>query len=77
MIEGAFQSMQHDHFFTALSHDRTEMKDRFVFAAPFPLLGPLAEMMVLKRYMRNLLMRRNAILKQVAESEQWTKLLPA
>ena len=77
MIEGAYRSMQHDHFFKALSSDKTEMKDRCVFAAPLPLLGRLAEMVVLERYMRNLLTHRNAILKQVAESEQWRKLLPA
>ena len=76
MIEGAFRSMQHDHFFQTITPDRTEMKDRFVFAAPIPLLGPIAEMLVLKRYMTNLLLHRNEILKQVAESDQWINLLP-
>ena len=77
MIEGAFRLMQHDHFFKALSPGKTEMKDRFVFAAPLPLLGLLAEKLVLKRYMQRLLMHRNEILKQVAESDQWKRLLPA
>lgn len=68
MIEGAFKSMQHDHFFRALSSGRTEMKDLFIFAAPVPVLGLIAENLVLKHYMLNLLKHRNAILKQVAES---------
>ena len=77
MIEGAFRSMQHDHFFREFSPGKTEMKDKFVFAAPVPLLGLIAEKLVLKRYMRNLLTHRNAILKQVAESNQWAKFLVA
>ena len=76
MIEGAFRSMQHDHVFGALAAHRTEMTDRFVFAAPLPLLGLIAERLVLERYMRNFLTRRNLILKQLAESDQWTKFLP-
>jgi ligand-binding SRPBCC domain-containing protein len=43
MIEGAFQFMQHDHFFESLGPNLTEMRDRFVFTAPLPLLGLLAE----------------------------------
>ena len=76
MMEGAFQFMQHDHFFKELSPGRTEMEDRFVFAAPFAFLGLLSEKLVLKRYMRTLLTHRNAILKQVAESDKWMELLP-
>ena len=77
MVEGVFRSMQHDHFFQQLAPGRTEMKDRFIFAAPLPVLGLLAEWLLLKPYMRNLLEHRNAILKQVAESDQWMELLPA
>lgn len=76
MIEGAFRSMRHDHFFKALSAGRTEMTDRFVFAAPLPVLGLIAERLVLRRYMCDLLVCRNEILKRVAESEQWKRVLP-
>ncbi|MGI4756205.1 MAG: SRPBCC family protein [Janthinobacterium lividum] len=76
MIEGAFRTMQHDHFFNALTPHRTEMRDRFAFAAPLPVLGLIAEKLVLRRYMQNLLAHRNDVLKQVAESEQWRSLLP-
>ena len=76
MIEGAFRSMQHDHFFNPLAPSVTEMKDHFVFAAPIPILGRLAEILILKRYMANLLEHRNLVLKQVAESDRWVDLLP-
>jgi ligand-binding SRPBCC domain-containing protein len=67
MIDGAFRVMWHDHFFRALPEDATEMKDIFCFAAPIPLLGRLAEMIVLRRYMQALLLERNAVLKRIAE----------
>ncbi len=76
MIQGAFRFMKHDHTFRTLSSGTTEMKDVFYFAAPFPVLGWLAEMMVLRRYMRALLRERNTIVKQIAESVEWQRYLP-
>jgi len=76
MIQGAFRFMKHDHFFRSLSSSQTEMKDVFCFAAPLPVLGRLAEIIVLRRYMRNLLHERNVAIKQIAESSDWTRYLP-
>ena len=77
MLEGAFKFMQHDHFFDAVSENETEMRDRFRFAAPLPVLGPLAERLFLRRYMERFLKHRNEILKQVAESSKWRDYLPS
>jgi len=68
MIRGAFHSMEHDHHFRALSSGQTEMRDVFRFAAPWGLLGRVAEAWVLRSYMGNLLAERNAALKQTAEA---------
>jgi ligand-binding SRPBCC domain-containing protein len=68
MIRGPFRFMQHDHIFRSLSADQTEMEDIFRFAAPLPVLGKIAEMLFLRRYMRSLLRERNTVLKQIAES---------
>jgi ligand-binding SRPBCC domain-containing protein len=76
MISGAFQSMDHDHFFRVLSPDRTEMKDIFRFAAPIPVLGRIAEVLVLRSYMRTLLQERNTVIKEIAESGRWRNYLP-
>lgn len=76
MVRGIFQCMTHDHYFRPLPSGETEMKDVFCFAAPLPVLGFLAEVLVLRRYMRNLLQERNGIIKQVAESSEWQKYLP-
>jgi ligand-binding SRPBCC domain-containing protein len=75
MLAGAFACMQHDHFFLALPNGATQMRDEFGFAAPIPLLGLVAERLVLDHYMRNLLRERNAIIKQVAESDAWSNFL--
>ena len=68
MIRGVFRFMQHDHLFRALSCDETEMQDIFRFAAPLAFFGRLAEIAVLRRYMRSMLRERNTVLKEIAES---------
>ena len=80
MLRGAFRSMQHDHYFRELrsagdGSPRTEMVDEFRFSAPLPWLGGLAEFFVLRRYMRKLLRERNAVIQQVAESDEWRRYL--
>ena len=77
MLEGAFKFMQHDHFFSAPSDAETEMKDRFVFAAPLAILGRVAEQLFLTRYMDRFLRQRNEILRQVAESDRWRDFMPS
>jgi len=77
MTQGIFRCMQHDHFFRPLSADTTGMKDVFCFAAPLPVLGRLAEMALLRRYMHALLRERNAVLKEIAESPEWQRYLPS
>jgi hypothetical protein len=51
------------------------MKDVFRFAAPWPVLGLLAEVFILRRYMRALLRERNIVVKQIAESAEWPNYL--
>jgi ligand-binding SRPBCC domain-containing protein len=75
MIRGPFRFMKHDHIFRTLSSGETEMKDVFCFAAPLPVLGILAEALLLRRYMQALLRERNAVLRQIAESSEWQKFL--
>jgi ligand-binding SRPBCC domain-containing protein len=75
MLEGAFRSMKHDHVFEEY-RGGTLMRDRFEYWAPLGLLGRFAERLFLTRYMRRFLEERNAILKRVAESEEWRKYLP-
>lgn len=68
MIRGAFRTMRHDHYFRKVSDAATEMDDVFIFKAPMGFLGRIAEFVLLRRYMLNLLQERNAVLKEIAES---------
>ena len=56
-----------------LSPLRTEMRDVFRFSAPLGVLGRVAEVLVLRRYMQALLLERNAVIREIAESELWRK----
>lgn len=74
MVQGPFQRMQHDHFFHCLPEGATQMRDVFRFAAPLGVLGRLAEVLLLRRYMHGLLVERNDAIRQIAKSE-WRKYL--
>ncbi len=74
MIKGVFATMKHDHFFSAVG-DGTEMKDVFEYRAPLGILGRLAEIAFLTAYMRKFMIKRNNILKQIAETDEWKRFL--
>jgi ligand-binding SRPBCC domain-containing protein len=75
MVRGAFAWMVHDHFFDAAPDGGTVLRDEFRFAAPLGILGRIAERLVLRRYMTRFLETRNAVLKRVAESDEWRQFL--
>lgn len=72
MVKGVFRSFEHDHYFVAAPHG-TLMRDLLRFDAPCGLLGSIAEVLVLKRYLRRFLTERNQAIRRVAESspEAW------
>lgn len=74
MLKGAFASMRHTHLFTE-ENGGTMMVDKFHFTAPLGFLGRLAECLFLKAHMRHYLERKNAKLKEIAESDAWRKYL--
>jgi ligand-binding SRPBCC domain-containing protein len=76
MVRGAFAWMEHDHWFDEVDGG-TLLRDDFRFAAPLGPLGRIAETLVLRRYMTRFLEERNAVIKQVAESDEWREYLPA
>jgi hypothetical protein len=75
MVTGIFRSMQADHRLRTLPSGVTELKDIFSIAAPLPILGPIAEGLFLRRYMVALNRERNAVIKQLAESDDWQRYL--
>lgn len=74
MVEGAFTFYQHDHHFAPMN-DGTRVRDELRFAARPGPLGRLVEKLYLRRRLTKLLRRRNALLKKVAESEEWRRYI--
>lgn len=73
MVRGAFARFDHDHIFDETGGG-TLMIDRFAFEAPLGGLGRIVERLVLTRYLRRFLVRRNLEIKRVAESTyEWQR----
>ena len=75
MVRGAFQRFDHDHFFSPRG-EVTLMRDVFDFQSPFGILGRVADRLFLIAYMRRLLLARNALIKTVADTENWRHYIP-
>lgn len=75
MISGAFKHLRHVHRFNGVSDSSTEMIDELEIQAPLGILGRFAEVTFLNRYMKHFLIKRNSILKELAESDRWKQFL--
>lgn len=74
MVRGAFSRFDHDHHFTPRDGG-TDMRDAFDFSSPLGPLGRIADALLLTRYLRGFLMRRNRVIKDAAESDRWRAFL--
>ena len=66
MVEGAFRRLTHTHEFRAIDGG-TLMVDIFDYASPLGVLGRLADVLFLKRYLLRFLSERARVLKDEAE----------
>ena len=73
-IDGDFVSMRHDHFFKPIQNG-TIMIDKFDYKLPYGGIGNFINSLFLHRYIKKLLVHRNNVIKEFAESEQWKRLL--
>lgn len=74
MLEGAFKMIRHDHIFEKAG-DKTVMKDMFEFDSPGGVFGAMFNKLVLIKYLRGLLVKRNKMIKEIAEGNQWKTIL--
>jgi ligand-binding SRPBCC domain-containing protein len=70
MVAGFFRRFEHEHHFATMD-DGTRMRDEIVFSAPWGAPGRI----LARRRLTELLLKRNAVIKRVAESEEWRKYL--
>ena len=73
-VQGAFKSIHHLHQFEEAKGVVT-MTDYFEFSTPYGIFGRLFNILILTSYLRKLLLKRNEIIKQYAETDQWKLVL--
>src|SRR5690606_14289350 len=72
--KGIFKSIIHEHKFEKVGNN-VIMKDTFEFHSPFGLFGRIFNRLVLTNYLKRLLIDRNQIIKEFAETEKWKEVL--
>ncbi len=75
MESGIFNRFKHEHIFVE-QNEITVMTDIFDYKSPLGFLGKIVDFVFLENYMRNLLQKRNEIIKGFAESEKWKEVIP-
>ncbi|HPN70603.1 MAG TPA: SRPBCC family protein [Saprospiraceae bacterium] len=67
MVNGIFKSFKHKHLFVG-DGEMTMMTDIFFYQSPLGFLGKIADVLFLKKYMTDFLIKRNEVIRKVAES---------
>lgn len=74
MIKGDFKSFRHQHHFKK-TNNGTIMIDLLEFETPYGVLGKLINRFFLKNYIEKLLVKRNQVIKEYAETTKWKAIL--
>jgi ligand-binding SRPBCC domain-containing protein len=74
MIKGDFKSFYHEHHFKAVDNG-TIMIDLVSFETPYAILGKISNRLFPRAYMEKFLLKRNAVIKDYAETQKWKAIL--
>ncbi len=74
MTKGDFKHFRHEHHFKSIDNG-TIMIDHIDFESPYGFIGHLLNKYYLKKYIAQLLEKRNAVIKEYAETEKWKAIL--
>lgn len=69
MLKGAFKSLQHQHYFER-KDEYVLMTDVFNYEVPYGIAGAVFNKLVLKKYLTQFLLKRNAVIKDYAEGDK-------
>ena len=67
--------MKHQHHFRQ-EQNYTIMTDEFAFELPYKFFGKIFNAIFLTAYIKQLLQKRNLVIKEFAEREKWKTVLP-
>jgi ligand-binding SRPBCC domain-containing protein len=76
MVRGRFAFFQHDHHFTEIA-GQVLLKDTVRFSLPWGFAGRLVAKRIMVPHIAGLMRRRFALIKKIAETEEWRGYLPA
>ena len=74
MVQGDFKSYKHEHYFKAVNNG-TLMIDLVEFESPYGTAGKWIDHLLLRNYLQKLLLKRNAVIKEYAETQKWKVIL--
>jgi ligand-binding SRPBCC domain-containing protein len=74
MLAGMFARLDHDHGFEE-TDGGTVMNDLFDFDSPYWPIGKLVDFVFLENYMRRFLLKRNSMIREFAESDEWKRFI--
>jgi ligand-binding SRPBCC domain-containing protein len=74
MVKGDFKSFRHQHYFKQIDNG-TILIDIVEFESPYGFIGKMVNKLLLKNYVQKLLINRNNIVKEYAESDKWQFVL--
>jgi ligand-binding SRPBCC domain-containing protein len=74
MIKGDFKSFHHEHHFKTADNG-TIMIDLVNFVSPYGAIGKIANSIFLTSYIEKFLKKRNAVIKDYAETQKWKAIL--
>lgn len=74
MTKGDFKRFEHEHHFKPVENG-TIMIDLVEFESPYGNMGKLANSLFLKSYIEKLLVKRNNVIKEYAETQKWKAIL--
>jgi ligand-binding SRPBCC domain-containing protein len=73
MISGAFKSFSHRHEVREIDKDTVMLTDDFRYEVPLGLLGALANVLFLRRYMEKIFEIRSRAVKTALETDEWKR----
>lgn len=74
MLKGDFISFHHEHHFKA-AENGSIMIDLISFESPYGAIGKIVNKLFLTAYIKNFLIKRNAVIKDYAETQKWKAIL--
>jgi ligand-binding SRPBCC domain-containing protein len=74
MIQGDFKNFHHEHHFKTAANG-TIMIDLLNFETPYGIFGKIVNSIFLKSYLEKFLIKRNAVIKDYAETQKWKAIL--